>query len=283
MNSDRTQQSKLTDNEFSDINPHWGFDPPPVPVDTDGDGILDKLDECILDQEIFNGLNDNDGCPDVLSPSRNRVPVAVDDFFETESEIPFAASILGNDFDPDGHEIAIVSISDPPNGSASDLGDGIMRYSPDPDFIGTDVFEYTIADEIGSTDTGTITIKVNPNYLLELVEGSAKSDGVVDMGQEITAVAFTDNPNVDRVIFIWSNPFGDEVKITGVQGSSTFEDTLVPDEPGQWRLEADFARSRVVVQVIEVRFFVLPESSVGSVALVAASRAAMAFYYKTRK
>lgn len=287
MNSDGTQQMKLTDNEFADLNPHFGISPPPVPVDTDGDGILDKLDECILDPEIFNGLNDNDGCPDVLRPQRNQVPIAVDDFFETQSEIPFSASILGNDFDPDGHDITIVSISDPPNGSVTDLGNGIIGYTPDLDFIGTDTFEYTIADEIGSRDTGTVTVKVAPNYLLELIEGDIKSDGKVNIGQEITGSAFTDNPNVDRVIFVWYNPAGDVVERAGSTGNSTFngkifENSFVPDEPGQWRLEADFARTRIIVQVIDVSFFVLPESSIGSIALVAASMSAMGLYVAMR-
>jgi outer membrane protein OmpA-like peptidoglycan-associated protein len=33
-------------------------------VDTDGDGIVDRLDKCPTEREVFNGFEDDDGCPD---------------------------------------------------------------------------------------------------------------------------------------------------------------------------------------------------------------------------
>jgi OOP family OmpA-OmpF porin len=39
--------------------------PPPPPRDTDGDGILDRDDECPAEPETMNGFRDRDGCPDV--------------------------------------------------------------------------------------------------------------------------------------------------------------------------------------------------------------------------
>jgi len=35
-----------------------------TPGDADGDGFLDKVDECVDQPEDFNGLQDDDGCPD---------------------------------------------------------------------------------------------------------------------------------------------------------------------------------------------------------------------------
>ncbi|MCA1664909.1 MAG: OmpA family protein, partial [Myxococcales bacterium] len=32
--------------------------------DTDGDGIVDRLDKCPTEKEVFNGVEDDDGCPD---------------------------------------------------------------------------------------------------------------------------------------------------------------------------------------------------------------------------
>src|SRR4029453_16972992 len=32
--------------------------------DGDGDGIVDRLDKCPKEKEIFNGFEDEDGCPD---------------------------------------------------------------------------------------------------------------------------------------------------------------------------------------------------------------------------
>ncbi len=36
--------------------------------DTDGDRIMDSVDECIDEPEVYNGLDDTDGCPDELPP-----------------------------------------------------------------------------------------------------------------------------------------------------------------------------------------------------------------------
>lgn len=36
--------------------------------DTDGDGIMDSVDQCIYEKEVFNGIEDEDGCPDELPP-----------------------------------------------------------------------------------------------------------------------------------------------------------------------------------------------------------------------
>jgi cysteine-rich repeat protein len=41
--------------------------PPPSPLDSDGDGIVDNLDKCPSQPEDFNGFEDDDGCPDVES------------------------------------------------------------------------------------------------------------------------------------------------------------------------------------------------------------------------
>ena len=38
------------------------------PKDTDGDMILDLEDDCVFEKEIYNGVDDDDGCPDDLPP-----------------------------------------------------------------------------------------------------------------------------------------------------------------------------------------------------------------------
>ena len=41
------------------------------PTDTDGDGILDSIDQCPTQAETVNGFQDTDGCPDVVSTYSN--------------------------------------------------------------------------------------------------------------------------------------------------------------------------------------------------------------------
>jgi OOP family OmpA-OmpF porin len=50
-----------------DCPKEWGDGPDGCPIpDKDGDGILDPNDSCEEQAEIFNGIDDKDGCPDEL-------------------------------------------------------------------------------------------------------------------------------------------------------------------------------------------------------------------------
>lgn len=42
----------------------------PTPPDTDGDGLHDKIDQCVAKPETVNGWADDDGCPDQLATVR---------------------------------------------------------------------------------------------------------------------------------------------------------------------------------------------------------------------
>ena len=59
-----------------------------------------------------------------------------------------------------GTGIAITAVADPPNGEATNNGNGTITYTPDPSFVGTDVFTYTITDSLFRTATGTVTVTV---------------------------------------------------------------------------------------------------------------------------
>jgi outer membrane protein OmpA-like peptidoglycan-associated protein len=69
---------------------------PPIPVDTDGDGIPDAVDKCPTQPEDKDGFEDQDGCPD-LDNDQDGIPDAVDkcpndpedkDGFEDEDGCP---------------------------------------------------------------------------------------------------------------------------------------------------------------------------------------------------
>ncbi|MBV2360821.1 tandem-95 repeat protein, partial [Thalassococcus sp. CAU 1522] len=87
-------------------------------------------------------------------------PVAADDADSTEQGTPVVIDVLGNDSDPDGDPLTVVSNTDGANGSASINPDGTITYTPNAGFSGTDTFEYTISDGNGGTDTATVTVTV---------------------------------------------------------------------------------------------------------------------------
>ena len=91
----------------------------------------------------------------------NDTPIAQDDSVATIEEESVSVPVLSNDSDPDGDPLVILSVTQPENGSVTIAG-GDLLYEPDEGFTGTDSFEYTIADDSGSTSTATVTIGVDP-------------------------------------------------------------------------------------------------------------------------
>jgi len=104
--------------------------------------------------------------------SINDVPIAQDDSVLTIEGAGVTVPVLNNDSDPDGDPIDIVAVTQPTGGSVTIEGSNIL-YEPDAGFIGTDTFEYTIADDSGSTSTATVTIGIDP---LIAGAGGATSD-----------------------------------------------------------------------------------------------------------
>jgi hypothetical protein len=67
--------------------------------------------------------------------------------------------VLANDSDADdGDLLSIISTGVPDHGTAVEVG-GLIRYTPPPDFNGTDTFTYTISDgELSDVATVTVTV-----------------------------------------------------------------------------------------------------------------------------
>ncbi|MCA9008092.1 MAG: cadherin-like domain-containing protein, partial [Planctomycetaceae bacterium] len=97
--------------------------------------------------------------------SRNQPPMAFDDAFDVIWNTPTILDVLadngnGADFDPEGDELSIDSVTQPSHGTVSINIDGTLTYEPAYDYFGSDQFNYTISDGFGGTDTATVTVGV---------------------------------------------------------------------------------------------------------------------------
>jgi len=99
----------------------------------------------------------------VIDPA-NDPPVAVDDIVVTPINEPAGGSLLTNDFDPEGDDIVVITtpIDAPDNGILVINPDGTYTYTPDPNFVGEDSFDYQICDDGIPTlcDTATVVIYI---------------------------------------------------------------------------------------------------------------------------
>ncbi len=94
-------------------------------------------------------------------------PTPADDIVSVLEETPTDIDILANDTDPNGETLIItnVSIITPPSSgvAAVDVSGGVIRYTPQIDFNGSDAITYQVCNSLGLCATATINITVSPD------------------------------------------------------------------------------------------------------------------------
>jgi large repetitive protein len=128
----------------------------------------------------------------------NPAPVAANNTASTNEDTPIAAiNVLGNDSDPDGDPLSVVSAS-APNGIVTINPDGTLRYVPNTNFNGTDTITYTISDGQGGTATATVAVTIAAVNDAPVPVGTLPARANVDATTAIsvaTAAGFTDVDN----------------------------------------------------------------------------------------
>ncbi len=108
-----------------------------------------------------NGSNDTATVEVTVNPI-NDAPGAVDDPVTTDEDILVDIHVLSNDGDVEGHTLTIANFSQGQHGTVVTNTDGSLRYTPAPDYNGSDDFTYTTDDGNGGTDSAMVNITINP-------------------------------------------------------------------------------------------------------------------------
>jgi VCBS repeat-containing protein len=93
--------------------------------------------------------------------SVNDPPIAEDDtvdLLEDCGQVP--VQVLDNDRDPDGDALTVTELTLPTHGAAWLDDDQQLRYRPDDDYYGPDLFEYRVDDGNGGTATARVRIRI---------------------------------------------------------------------------------------------------------------------------
>lgn len=101
-------------------------------------------------------------------------PIVIDALIN-DNDIPILGTFVTSD-PPNG----TVAVND--NGSPNDLTDDTLTYTPDPDFVGTDQFTYTICDDNGNCSTANIRVIVNAVGVVNL---DSDKDGILDSFEDL--------------------------------------------------------------------------------------------------
>ncbi|VAW31035.1 T1SS secreted agglutinin (RTX), partial [hydrothermal vent metagenome] len=112
----------------------------------------------------------------------NDPPTAVDDSASVvEDSGTTQIDVLANDSDPDaGDTLSISAVGATDNDGTAVSNAGQIDYTPALNFVGTEVFTYTISDGNGGSDTATVTITVTDNPTNDVPTANDDSDTVVE-------------------------------------------------------------------------------------------------------
>jgi FtsP/CotA-like multicopper oxidase with cupredoxin domain len=114
---------------------------------------------------LTNNLQGGGGMMSFLSVSAaggGSAPLAVDDTATTPEETATTIDVADNDTDPDGLDLTTVVVSQPVNGLAASNGGGMVTYTPNTNYNGSDNFTYTIRDNGGNiSNVATVNVTVS--------------------------------------------------------------------------------------------------------------------------
>jgi VCBS repeat-containing protein len=138
------------------LNPNGSFSYTPNPNFNGTDTFTYRVSDGILTSNIatvtltVNAVND--------------APVGVNDSFNALQNRAFtinANSLLANDSDIDGDTLQVIGVSNALNGTVSLAGNSIT-FTPNPGFLGSASFNYTLADGQGGSDDALVNLNINP-------------------------------------------------------------------------------------------------------------------------
>ncbi|MEL7487540.1 MAG: cadherin-like domain-containing protein [Pseudomonadota bacterium] len=114
-----------------------------------------------LSYTVSDGTTTSEGAISVTITPVNDPPNAGNDSASTNEDTSITFNPRGNDTDPDGNSLTIVSKTNGSRGFVSIIGGAQLRYTPNTNTNGSDSFSYTISDGT-ATDTATVSMTVNP-------------------------------------------------------------------------------------------------------------------------
>ncbi len=88
-------------------------------------------------------------------------PTASNTTATTSAGTAVFVNVLAGAADPNGGTVALQSVSNPRNGTATVSGNQVI-YTPQPGFAGSDSFTYTVASSENTTASGIVFVTVNP-------------------------------------------------------------------------------------------------------------------------
>ncbi len=159
-------------------------------------------------------------------------PVASNDSATTLPGQAVNIDVTNNDTDPNGSGLTVTITTAPANGIVSVVG-GIVTYTPNAGFTGSDSFVYQIDDGAGGTSTATVSINVTPDSdgdgIPDAIDLDDDNDGILDSVE--TDADFDGDGIPNRLDLDSDNDGIPDIEESGLD--STRKNTLDSDSDGR--------------------------------------------------
>jgi hypothetical protein len=127
------------------------------------DSFLFKVNDGTVDSDAatvsitLKAVNDPPTASYVGAKVQKNPPIAEDDSVTTEEDTPVSITLAGSD--PDEDALTYTVVTGPSYGSLSGTAQNV-KYTPKPDFYGSDSFTFKVSDETSDSNTATVSITV---------------------------------------------------------------------------------------------------------------------------
>jgi gliding motility-associated-like protein len=136
----------------------------------------------------------------------NDPPIAVNDIRGTGQGVPIDVDVKLNDSDVDGNIVpsSVTIVTPPNNGTASvNPSTGVITYTPNPSFIGTDTLRYSICDDgtplPSKCATALVIINVANGPTITAIVDSVSCNGLANGSIDVTVLT-----GANPFTYIWS-------------------------------------------------------------------------------
>ncbi|WP_111980221.1 tandem-95 repeat protein, partial [Algibacillus agarilyticus] len=124
----------------------------------------------------------------IVVNNTNDAPEAKNDVSVTQEDTLILIPVLANDSDVDEGDVLSILSASADHGSVVITG-SVIQFTPQQDFRGTDIINYTIEDQAGLSASATVLVNV--------LEGDDDNDGVKNASDNCVAITNTDQLDTD--------------------------------------------------------------------------------------
>lgn len=159
---------------------------------------------------------------DLVTVDEDRTVIV--DIYDNDSDLPTSGSLTISDT-PDNGTVNIDTKGTPNNPT-----DDLVTYIPNPDYNGTDTFDYTVCNASGACSTATVTVDVLP--ILDAIDDFTATDENMQMNMDVLGND-NDLPSIGTMVV--TNPSN---------GTATINNNGTPNDPSDdtisYRPNSDF-------------------------------------------